>query len=130
MRILGTLDICGHPYSVQEGTAEDCPTLSHASGCCDHDHQVLWIHSAQTVTNYRDTIVHEVMHALWTESGLDDVMMAATRWTRDSAELAALEETTLRILVPHLIRAMQGIGGLQTADAPKRRKGKRRAKVK
>lgn len=99
MKRLGKLPVCAATYEVRLGTFEDYEPLQHAYGVCDTANRVIWVHAGMSPAKTLETLAHEALHALLTESGV----LQVTEATLGASELGAWEEAVVRVLTPHLM---------------------------
>lgn len=104
MKTLGTVDVCGAPWLVCEGTKDDFSDLSDAHGCCDEDQTTIWLHENQPKTRREDTLMHEYLHAILVTSGFQTTSIALIGRPADDPVISNLDELAVRILTPHLLK--------------------------
>ena len=90
------IDVCGIEYKVYIASRDDEPALADADAVCDTDLCYIKIRDDVPKAKIADTVLHEVMHALFEGSGIGHALQLETRNHHD------LEERIIRMLVPHL----------------------------
>ncbi len=99
MKHLGDVDICGIPYRVEERAVKEDQGLGDAYAYSFHSLALIVVRAGQTPEAFRNCILHEVMHGIWEQSGLREA------WV-NVEDPQAFEETSTKIIVPHLISAL------------------------
>ncbi len=112
MKKLGTLQICGLPYDVFVGNWKDEVELKDNYGLCDSGNQVIWIREGHKPEQFKNTLIHEILHALIIESG------ARLTLGENAAET---EEALIQILTPHLIAGLDSLAAWKKPRAARRR---------
>lgn len=100
MKKLGTLQICGLPYDVLLGSWKDEIELKDNFGLCDSENQRIWIREGQKPEQFKNTLMHELLHGLIIESGGRLVLGEAP---------AETEEALIQILTPHLLAGLESL---------------------
>ena len=111
---LTSLRILGKTWEVAEALADFTD-----SGSCNRDHQKIVVSTTQPLDNVKDTLLHEVLHAV-------DYCMA-TKLTED--QVAALATGLLAVFLdnPALMEFLNA-GSTATRDTGPRKRGKRTSK--
>lgn len=111
MRKLGSLTVCGLTYTVMSADScdKDNPLPEGASGYCDPEKQIIWIAEEDTRQAKVDTLIHEVLHAILSHSGLDQYIANTARIAVSSNLYHELEETIVSVMTPHLKLALANI---------------------
>lgn len=110
MKRLGKIDICGIPFTFFAGSAEERSALESNYGYCDHQRHEIWIRDSQSQAAVEDTLLHEIQHALWENSGAAQFLKGACPTETNMSEI---EETFIRILTPHLLNAIKQLNKLK-----------------
>ncbi len=113
MKRLGKIDVCGVDFDVLMGNSSDFEGLGAAYGECDTVNQEIRICEGMKPTKFRETLVHETLHGVIAGSGAYDVLASALGAQRGDPKLDSLEETLIRVLTPHLIRALASTAKLK-----------------
>jgi hypothetical protein len=98
MRRLGKLTICGLAWNVYEGTVKNKDNLSAVYGFCDHAKQEIWVAEGMSPSMFRDTLRHEVRHAILEHSGAESYLKSVLK---PEVDADVVIETLVRILTPH-----------------------------
>jgi len=104
MRKLGEVLAAGIPYSVFEAPAEG--ELEENLGLCRYGRHQIFVREGLSPEAAKDTLFHEISHAVWNESGAKQLLKGSIAERLDVDEL---EETLIQILTPHFLRAMASI---------------------
>jgi hypothetical protein len=110
MKRLGKIDICGIPFKVALGNAGERDALDKNYGYCDHQRHEIWIREGLSVEATEDTLLHEMHHALYENSGAAQFLKGAFP---EGTDLAEIEETLIRIMIPHLRTALRQLKKLK-----------------
>lgn len=109
-----SLRILGKSWEVAEA-----PTDFTDSGSCNRDYQKIVVSTTQPLDNVKDTLLHEVLHAV-------DYCMA-TKLTED--QVAALATGLLAVFLDNpTIMEFLNAGSTATRDTGPRKRGKRTSK--
>ncbi len=103
MKKLGQLALCGIDFTVYSGNAEENANLEDNQGYCNNIKEQIWLRDSLSPTGFFDTLVHEMLHALLTNSGTSQFLKGCIPAGADQTEI---EETIVRILTPHLANAI------------------------
>ncbi len=107
MRLLRKIDVCGIAYSVFE-CAADAPELGDNDGLHDPSSACIYILESHADTVKIDTLLHEVMHAVFSGTGLTMKIQAASEAL--TGEATSLEEDIIRGSVGGLRAALRSAG--------------------
>ena len=88
--------VCGVRFAIVEGPLDNHGEFSSSES-------VIRIRVTDSADQKRDTLIHEVLHGIWAYSGLAETIKGHLAPGTDSD---ALEETCVRILTPHVLRAI------------------------
>ncbi len=110
MRRLGKLTLCGIEWPVYQGASSERDALENNFGYCDHQRGEIWIRAGLSPSSHADTLLHEALHAMIEGSGAAQFLKGACP---PGADIAEIEETLIRILVPHLRNAIPQLGRVQ-----------------
>jgi hypothetical protein len=110
--LLGTIEICGLPFQVFECTSESVPYMDGKYGYCDNQKQEIYLDACQASEGWRNTLIHEVCHGIIAHSGISAVI-----------DMGDMEEAFIRILVPHLLKAIDSMKQLKPGGNRKRAPG-------
>ncbi len=113
MKKIGSLSLCGLAFTVYTGSASENPHLEDNQGYCNHTRQEIWIRDSLGTSGFYDTLVHEMLHGIWENSGTSQFLKGCLP---DGADQPEIEETIVRILTPHLVNALSQLGKVK---APK-----------
>lgn len=89
--------VCGIWYEIVSMSEEDEPQLEGAEGLCDHKNCRIVLKTGIDQNRVKDTLVHEILHALINESGVRNELETLAH--KDAGEV---EERIVRMLTPHL----------------------------
>jgi hypothetical protein len=105
MRLLRRIDVCGREYRVFESTPPKYPDLETAEAVCDNESATIVVFSGLADTVKIDRLLHEILHAVITCSGLVHKLEEACGLDAD-----VLEEDIVTTLTPALRGALKSAG--------------------
>jgi Zn-dependent peptidase ImmA (M78 family) len=92
--------VCGLVYWVTSSDVDDCSDLQEARGFTNLDTNRIVIRKNMPAHMQRETLVHELLHAIWYHSGV---------WKRIGLT-DRKEEDMISTITPHLVAALVDIG--------------------
>ncbi len=107
MKKLGAIDICGIPFEVILGTREEFVDLDDAYGYTDNVSCRFVIRDGLNPGLFKNTLIHEIQHGIWSQSGLAELA------AKETDNQSHYQETFIQIFTPHLIRALESIKKLR-----------------
>lgn len=110
MKLLRKVDICGQTFRVSHATAKEDPNLEDAHGCCLLEQAHILIAPGRAETVQLDTLMHEIMHAVFSITALSNKLEAAEEHLNANQGPGWLEEEIIGTLTPSLRAALKSAG--------------------
>jgi len=104
---LGKVQVCGLDYSIKVSNGDETPALKGNEGITDYATCTIFLSDTLPETRALDTLVHEIIHAIFEASGADNYLK--TKW-RKGIKGAEVEEHLIRLLTPALITSFRSAG--------------------
>ena len=109
MKTKGVVQICNIEYDIIEADDTEKHELDDCFGYCDNDNLEITIWEGLKPSQERDTMFHEIQHAIWDKGGLCDFVAKELGIERDSTKLRDFEEVFIKLQTPHLIGALASL---------------------
>lgn len=104
---LCTLDICHIPVAIYEDSPKRDEALAGCYGYCSVDGQKIVVEEGLSPEQFRETLLHEIRHFIWAQSGIRYTIAAYWGEEPGSPRMVEFEEMFLRLETLHIIAVLK-----------------------
>lgn len=114
MRVWRKVDVSGVEYTITLASDKERPEVLNCHGVTLPDNQEIILASDLSPSRFPSTLLHEILHAVYHESGISE--MLKERFDLTPREYEIFDEAFIQLQTPVLLRALTTCGW----KAPKR----------